>query len=170
MQDALRIVVDDLRGPQIAAFLEAHLEQMRATSPPESKHALDLDGLRRPDVVFWTLLDGDEVVGCAALKALDATHAEVKSMRTHPDRRRQGLGALLLRHVVEQARLRGFARLSLETGSMPFFAPARALYTAHGFAPCPPFADYVPDPNSVFMTTVLEQPVPDQGLRATPAQ
>lgn len=155
-ETTLRVVVDDLRGPRIAAFLEAHLEQMRATSPPESKHALDLDGLRRPEVVFWTLLDGEEVVGCAALKALDATHAEVKSMRTHPERRRQGLGALLLAHVVEQARLRGFTRLSLETGSAPFFAPARAMYARAGFVGCPPFADYVEDPHSVFMTLRLE--------------
>jgi putative acetyltransferase len=129
--------------------------QLRALSPPESTHALDLDGLRAPGVVFWSARDGDQVVGSAALKRLDDAHAEVKSMRTAADRARQGIASRLLLTLVEHAREAGFRRLSLETGAEPFFAPARALYARHGFTDCEPFADYRPDPLSVFMTREL---------------
>lgn len=149
------IRLDDLRDPRIAAFLEEHLRDMRAVSPPESKHALDLAGLRRPEIRFWSAWQGDTLLGCVALKRLDAAHGELKSMRVAPQARRQGLARLLLLHVLEQARAAGLARISLETGSMAFFAPARALYAAHGFVQCMPFADYREDPNSVFMTRAL---------------
>jgi putative acetyltransferase len=151
----VRIDVDDLTSPETVAFLEDHVTQLRSLSPPESTHALDLDGLRAPGVVFWSARDGDQVVGCAALKGLDDTHGEVKSMRTAADRARQGIASRLLVTVVEHARDSGFRRLSLETGAEPFFAPARALYARHGFTECVPFADYRPDPLSVFMTREL---------------
>jgi putative acetyltransferase len=151
----LRIVVDDLAGPQIARFLADHVAQMRAITPPESVHALDLDGLRRPEVTFWSMLDGDAVVACGAIKTLDPDHAEVKSMRTAPERQRQGLASAMLRHLIGQASDRGFSRLSLETGSSTFFAPARALYLRHGFTFCGPFGTYRDDPHSVFMTRCL---------------
>ncbi len=151
----LDVRLDDLSDPRIADFLEQHLRDMRAVSPPESKHALDLDGLRRPDIRFWSAwLDG-ELAGCVALRRLDAHHGELKSMRTAPQLRRQGLARNLLLHVLEQARAAGLRRVSLETGAMPFFAPARALYRAHGFVPCAPFGDYREDPNSVFMQCEL---------------
>lgn len=149
------IRLDDLCDPRIAAFLEDHLQDMRAVSPPESKHALDLDGLRRPQIRFWSAWQGDTLMGCVALKRLDAAHGELKSMRVAPQVRRQGLARELLLHVLEQARAAGMARISLETGSMAFFAPARALYAAHGFVACAPFADYRPDPHSVFMTRAV---------------
>jgi putative acetyltransferase len=148
--------LDDLRGPEIAALLEEHLADMRRISPPESVHALDLERLRAPDIRFWTLWQGDDLLGCGALKQLDTTHAEIKSMRTARAHRRQGVAATMLRHLLEQARAAGFARVSLETGSMAEFAPAQALYAAHGFEYCGPFADYVEDPNSVFMTLPLD--------------
>ncbi len=151
----VRIAVDDLTSPATIAFLEDHVTELRALSPPESTHALDLDGLRAPDVVFWSARDGDRVVGCAALKTLDVTHAEVKSMRTAADQARRGIASRLLAAVIEHARDAGFGRLSLETGSEPFFAPARALYARHGFVECEPFGDYRPDPLSVFMTLEL---------------
>jgi putative acetyltransferase len=148
----VRIDLDDLTSPDTIAFLEGHVTQLRALSPPESTHALDLDGLRAPGVVFWSARDDDQVIGCAALKAIDVAHAEVKSMRTAADRARQGIASRLLDAVIEHARGRGFGRLSLETGAEEFFAPARALYARHGFTECGPFADYRPDPLSVFMT------------------
>ncbi|MEU5875989.1 GNAT family N-acetyltransferase [Spirillospora sp. NPDC047279] len=151
----MRIEVDDLSGPEIEAFLEAHVQEMRATSPPESKHALDLDGLRRPEVTFWTAWDGGALVGCGAIKRLDAGHAELKSMRTDPVRKRGGVASRLLEHILVEAGARGFTRLSLETGSAGFFLPARRLYEKFGFEYCEPFADYAPDPNSVFMTRSL---------------
>lgn len=151
----VRILVDDLSGPEIAAFLEEHIRHMRSLSPPESKHALDLDGLRAPGVTFWSVRDGETVVGCGALKRLDASHAELKSMRTAPSRRRSGIASTLLAHLIAEARKMGFTRLSLETGSADAFRPARKLYEKFGFRYCQPFADYLPDPNSVFMTRTL---------------
>ncbi|WP_285574445.1 GNAT family N-acetyltransferase [Actinoallomurus iriomotensis] len=151
----MNIVVDDLSGPQIAAFLHEHVQQMRAITPLESKHALDLDGLRAPEVTFWSVRDGDSVVGCGAIKRLDAAHAELKSMRTAPARKRSGVASLLLAHILAEAGLMGFTRLSLETGSAEFFLPARKLYEKFGFDYCEPFADYRPDPHSVFMTRAL---------------
>lgn len=151
----LTIALDDLRGPRIAEFIDGHLEEMKATSPPESTHALDLDGLRKPDVTFWTVLDGEVLAGCGALKELDPGHGEIKSMRTGPEYTRRGVASLLVRHIIAIATERGYTRLSLETGSFEFFAPARALYAKHGFRPCGPFAAYTEDPNSVFMTREL---------------
>lgn len=149
------IRIDDLRGPEIRALLEEHLRHMHELSPPESVHALDLDALRRPEITFWTVWSGAELLGCGALKELDATHGEVKSMRTAAQRRRSGVARAVLAHLIGVARARGYARLSLETGSMPAFEPARRLYAAFGFTDCGPFADYAPDPNSVFMTRTL---------------
>jgi putative acetyltransferase len=151
----MKIVVDDLRGEAIACFLEEHLHDMRSVSPPESKHALDLEGLRKPNITFWSMWDGEAVVGCGALKEIDAQHGELKSMRTAASHRSQGLGARMVQHIIDEARRRDYRRLYLETGAMPFFAPARRLYARFGFAPCAPFAEYKPDPNSVFMTLAL---------------
>lgn len=153
------IRLDDLSDPRIAAFLEEHLRDMRRVSPPESVHALDLDQLRQPGIRFWTMWEhhgnGDALLGTGALKALDAMHAEVKSMRTLSTRRGQGLGSVMLQHLMAQARASGITRLSLETGSQDFFGPARALYERHGFVSCEPFGDYRPDPNSAFYTRTL---------------
>jgi putative acetyltransferase len=151
----MQIIPDDLTGAAIAAFLEEHLRDMRAISPPESVHALDLDGLRRPEVSFWSLWLGESIAGCAALKQLDARHGEVKSMRTASHLRRQGIASILLQHLVHEATIRGYRRLSLETGSMPFFAPAHGLYQKFGFVPCGPFGTYREDPHSVFFTKAL---------------
>jgi putative acetyltransferase len=151
----VRIVLDDLSGAQIAALLTEHVEQMRSITPPESKHALDLDGLRRPEITFWSVFDGDDLVGCGAIKRLDDRHAELKSMRTATSHQRSGVGSMLVAHILTEARRAGFTRLSLETGSADFFAPARRLYEKFGFGYCEPFADYRPDPHSVFMTRLL---------------
>jgi len=149
------IRVDDLQGPEIRLLLEEHLRNMHEHSPAESVHALDLHGLRQPDITFWTVWDGDELMGCGALKQLDPTHGEVKSMRTAMTHRRHGVGRAVLQHIVSVARARSYARLSLETGSMQAFAPARRLYESFGFQYCAPFADYRLDPNSMFMTRTL---------------
>jgi putative acetyltransferase len=151
----LNIVVDDLSGPQIAAFLDEHIQEMRAITPPESKYALDLDGLRKPAITFWSVMDGETVVGCGALKRLEPDHAELKSMRVAATRRRGGIASLLLAHLITEARRRGFTRLSLETGSAEFFLPARKLYEKFGFDYCEPFADYRLGPHNLFMTRVL---------------
>lgn len=151
----MNIRIDDLSGPAIASFLQAHIDDMRATSPPESKHALDLDGLREPEITFWSAYLGEVLVGCGALKHLSETHGEIKSMRTDIAARGRGVGATMLQHIIREARSRGYRRLSLETGSMEFFRPARRLYCRHGFEPCPPFGGYTEDPNSVYMALEL---------------
>lgn len=152
----MQIVVDDLSGPQIARFLDEHVQEMRSITPsPDSKHALDLDDLRQPEITFWSVMDGATLVGCGAIKRLDASHAELKSMRTAPARRRDAIASMLLEHIITEAQRMGFTRLSLETGSYKFFLPARKLYEKFGFEYCEPFADYQADPNSVFMTRHL---------------
>jgi putative acetyltransferase len=153
--DRLNIRVDDLTGAAIIALLEQHMQAMRAVSPPGSCHALDLQGLRQRDVTFWSIWDGDALAGCGALKEIDAHHAEIKSMRTADGHHRKGIASRILRHLLDEAQRRGYRRLSLETGSQPYFDPARRLYAAFGFRECPPFEGYVEDPASVFMTREL---------------
>ncbi|WP_330943204.1 GNAT family N-acetyltransferase [Vibrio diabolicus] len=151
----MRIEIDDLEQPQVLALLEEHLQDMYATSPPESVHALDVSKLKLPSITFWTGWDGEQLLGCVAMSQLEDGHAELKSMRTTPSARKQGVASRLLNHVIEQAKHQGIQRLSLETGSMAFFEPAHRLYEKHGFVYCEPFGDYQPDPNSRFMTLAL---------------
>jgi putative acetyltransferase len=157
----MHIRLDDLSDPRIAQFLEEHLQDMRATSPPESVHALDLSKLRDPSVHFWSAWLGEAgatdstLVGTVAIKRLDAQHAELKSMRTSAVFRGKGIAKQVLLYVLDRARGLGFQRLSLETGTQPFFAPAHRLYLAHGFEPCGPFGNYTLDPHSRFLTMAL---------------
>lgn len=151
----MEIRVDDLRGAEIARLLEQHLQDMRRVSPPESVHALDLDRLRVPEITFWTVWAGNALAGCGAIKELAPDHGEIKSMRTAPEFRNRGVASLMLNHIIQEAKKRQYTRLSLETGSMAFFEPARRLYQKYGFAPCGPFSNYQEDPNSVFMTMQL---------------
>lgn len=152
----MKIVVDDLRGPEIAALLEAHLDLMRSQSPPESVHALDLESLRVPEITFWTAWDEGELLGCGALKQLPQYgEGEIKSMHTAKAARGRGIAAKLLTHLEDHAKELGLSRLNLETGSQDGFAPARNLYAKFGYQECPPFGDYGEDPNSTFMTKSL---------------
>ena len=142
-------------GAEVAALLEEHRAVMARQSPPESCHALNLDGLRQSDITFWTAWRGSILVGCGALKELDHEHAEIKSMRTAAAHQRTGVAAALLQHLIAEAARRGYRRLSLETGSVAYFEPARRLYAGAGFVPCEPFGVYQQDPYSVYMTKVL---------------
>jgi len=155
MKVPMDIRLDDLNGPEINKLLQEHLYSMTLHSPPESMHALDVEKLRNPDITFWTVWQDSELIGCGALKELDAAHGEIKSMRTASAHLRKGVATALLTHILEEARKRSYRRLSLETGSMEAFRPARSLYARFGFKPCIPFADYAEDPNSVFMTIEL---------------
>ncbi|MFC7370600.1 GNAT family N-acetyltransferase [Fictibacillus iocasae] len=149
------IKTDDLTGYQIKALISEHLNGMSLHSPPESIHALNLDGLKQPDITFWSVWDGEELAGCGALKELDASHGEIKSMRTSSAFLRKGIARQLLQHILDEAKSRGYERVSLETGSMKAFEPARKLYASFGFQECAPFAQYSDDPNSVCMTKLL---------------
>ena len=151
----MHIELDDLSRPEVHALLREHLDDMYDLSPPEDVHALDLTGLRAPDVTFWTVWDNGVLLGCGALKEITPAHGEVKSMRTPKALRRRGAGRAILEHIIGEARARGYNRLSLETGSQEAFRPAHQLYESFGFVYCGPFADYDPSPNSVFMTLEL---------------
>ena len=152
----MKICLDDLQGAEIRELLQEHLRSMERVSPPESRHALDLTGLRRPEITFWTIWLGPTLAGCGALKELDQQHAEIKSMRTDYAHQRKGVASTLLRHMIGEAERRGYRRLSLETGSMDYFEPARRLYSSFGFMRCGPFDQYIEDPNSVFMTKEIQ--------------
>jgi putative acetyltransferase len=147
--------LDDLSGPEVRELLEEHVRNMLALSPRESMHALDVDGLRAPDITFWTVWGGNSLLGCGALREISPAHGEIKSMRTASAHRRKGVARAMLTHIIAEATKRRYHRLSLETGSMQAFEPAQKLYESFGFTYCPPFGDYVEDPNSVFMTRVL---------------
>lgn len=151
----MTIELDDLSRPEIHALLTEHLRSMYEYSPPESVHALDLDGLRQPDIAFWSAWEGPLLLGCGALRELDRTHGEVKSMRTPNGLRRRGAGRAILAHIIEVARSRSYERLSLETGASEPFLPAQKLYESFGFTYCGPFGEYREDRNSVFMTMRL---------------
>lgn len=152
---ALSIGPGDLDDPRIIALLRDHVREFRAVTPPGSSHALDLSGLKTPDVRFYAAWRDGQLAGMGALKRLDAALGEVKSMRTVATAQRQGVAGAVLAHIVAEARAMGLSRLSLETGSFAHFAPAREFYARHGFVECPPFGAYRADPNSVFMTRVL---------------
>lgn len=152
---SMRIVEGGLDHRRVIALVNAHTARARAETGRGSAHALDLSALRAADVTFWSVRDGDELLGVGALKRLGDDHGEVKSMHTAEWARGRGVGTALLRHMIGWARDRGMSRLSLETGTWPYFAPARALYARNGFVECPPFGEYGPDPNSVFMTLAL---------------
>lgn len=146
---------DDLTGQAIADLLRQHLEHMHEITPPESVHALDLEALRSHNITFWSAWEGDELLGCGALKELDAKTGEVKSMRTAKAYLRRGVASKMLEHIIKEATRRGYECLYLETGSFAEFVPARSLYIRYGFEYCGPFADYIKDPNSVFMRKAL---------------
>ena len=151
----MRIEPADLDSRAFAALMAEHQAAMQATAPLESQHALDLSGLKQAHVRVWVMHDGDALLGCGALQRLDDAHVEVKAMRTSRAHLRRGVGKTVLAHLLYEARAAGYARASLETGSMDYFAPARRMYADAGFVACGPFADYLDDPNSTYMTRAL---------------
>jgi putative acetyltransferase len=151
----MHIELDDLSRPEIAELLKEHMAHMFLVTPRESVHALPIEGLLSPDITFWSVWENGELLGCGALKELDPQHGEIKSMRTVSAHLRKGVARTVVRQIIAEAKRRGYRRLSLETGSMAAFEPARQLYAACGFTFCSPFGNYLNDPNSVFMTMEL---------------
>jgi putative acetyltransferase len=152
----LRFELDALTHPAVVALLQEHLDDMYATSPAESVHALDLTALQTPEIAFWSAWEGVELRATGAIKTLGHGQVELKSMRTASTARGQGVGTAMLVHLIEQARRSGAEVILLETGTQEYFAPARRLYARHGFAACPPFGSYAEDPNSTFMSLTLD--------------
>ena len=151
----MQISRGDLSDKRILGLLRYHFDKCHEVTPPGSAHVFDVTRLAAPRVDFWAAWDGDTLLGVGAMKPLDAIHGEVKSMHTAETARRRGVASAMLTHIIESSRARGLTRLSLETGSFGYFEPAVALYKSHGFTECPPFGDYRPDPNSLFLTRVL---------------
>ncbi|MBP2215236.1 GNAT family N-acetyltransferase [Arthrobacter sp. CAN_C5] len=151
----IRIELDTPARDDVARLLDEHLTDMLATSPADSVHALDHTALSGPDIRFWTARDGPALLGCAALQTFPPNAGEIKSMRTATAARGRGVASFLLTHLVDAARQARLDGIYLETGTQEYFAPARRLYQRHGFTECPPYADYRPDPNSVFMHRAL---------------
>jgi putative acetyltransferase len=149
-------MVDDPRRDDVRALLERHLTFALSTTPPEHSFALDVDRLLDPAITFFSLRADGEVLGVGAIKQLDPEHGEIKSMHTAQAARGQGVGRAMLNHLLDVARSRGYRRVSLETGTMTEFTPARALYESAGFIACGPFADYQPSEDNCFMTLPLE--------------
>jgi putative acetyltransferase len=152
----MHIEIDDLTRPQVHALLEEHLNNMYELSPPEQVFALDLTKLRVKEITFWTVWEDQQLMGCGALKELSPTQGEIKSMRTPTIARGRGAGRTVLEVIIATAKQRGYKKLNLETGSHPAFDPAHQLYLSKGFVVSGPFADYLPDPHSVFMELNLD--------------
>jgi putative acetyltransferase len=153
--EPMKITDGGLDDPRVQVLLQHHFTTARAETGRGSAHALDLSGLKSPDIHFCSAWEGDCVVAIGALKQLSESHGEIKSMHTEQSHRRTGAGSAILQHIIARARQMGLSRLSLETGSWSYFIPARELYKRHGFVECPPFGDYVSDPNSIFLTLEL---------------
>lgn len=151
----MEIILDDLTNERTLRLIAIHLNGMEQNSPPESIHALGVEKLRVNDITFYSAWEGEEIMGCGALKELTPTHGEVKSMRTTENYLRNGVARAILQHIVNEAKIRGYKTLSLETGSMKAFTPAHKLYESFGFNYCGPFATYKENLNSVFMSLAL---------------
>ncbi|MFN4185590.1 MAG: GNAT family N-acetyltransferase [Hyphomonas sp.] len=142
---------DDLTSQEMADLIAAHAQTMLAASPAESCHFLPIDGLRQPSISVWSMWEDGALIGCGALKQIEARQAEIKSMHTRAHLRGRGLGRLMLEHILSAAKDRSYTDIWLETGSMDAFVPARKLYESYGFRYSGPFGEYAEDPNSVFM-------------------
>ncbi|MCB0991999.1 MAG: GNAT family N-acetyltransferase [Acidimicrobiales bacterium] len=149
------IRIDDLSGEPIRDLLRCHAEGMLEASPPGACHFFDIDRLKDPSVTVWSVWDGNELAGCGALHEIEATHGELKSMRTHDLHLGKGVGRAVLAHIVAEARRRGYRRLSLETGRGEPFAAAIHLYDSFGFSDCGPFGDYTESDFSLYLTLEL---------------
>ena len=155
MSVTLTLAEESPLGADLGDLMARHTADMHADTPPESIHMMDARQLAVPEVRFFVMRDVGKPVAMGAYKRLDATHAEIKSMHVLSERRGQGLSRRMLHHLAAEAQAAGVRRLSLETGSQPMFAPARALYQKAGFTECQPFEGYALDANSIYMTRTL---------------
>ena len=152
----LKSIEGNFDHPEVNKLLKKHFVELRAASPEGSAHVLDIPGLRIPSIKFWSLWEKNQLMGCGALKFLDKDHGEFKSIRIHDNFRGKGYGLKIVNHLINEAKYLKIKRLSIETGSGDFFAPARKLFNNCGFKPCPPFAHYKEDTNSLYLTKLLD--------------
>ena len=146
----LKSIEGNFDDPEVHKLLTKHFIELRAASPEGSAHVLDIPGLKTPSIKFWSLWDNNQLIGCGALKFLDETHGEFKSIRVADKHRKKGMGEKIISHLITEAKKIGIKRLSIETGAGEFFSPARKLFKKFGFKACKPFAHYKEDPNSCY--------------------
>ena len=151
-----KIIEGNFDHPEVNELLKKHFIELRAASPEESTHVLDIDGLKTPSIKFWSLWENNRLLGCGALKFLDKEHGEFKSIRIHDDFRNQGNGIKVIKHLIDEAKKLKIKRISLETGAGKFFDPARKLFKKCNFTPCKPFAHYKEDVNSIYLTKLID--------------
>ena len=151
----LKSIEGNFDHPEVNKLLKKHFAELRAASPDGSAHVLDIPGLKAPSIKFWSLWEKSQLIGCGALKFLDENHGEFKSIRVHDNFRGKGYGIKIINHLINEAKNLKIQKLSIETGSGDFFAPARKLFDSCGFEPCPPFAHYKEDINSLYLTKLL---------------
>ena len=152
----LKLVQGNFDHPKVNELLKNHFIELKAASPEGSAHVLDIPGLKIPSIKFWSLWKYDQLVGCGALKFLEKNHGEFKSIRVHDNFRKKGNGIKVINHLIDEAKKLKIKRLSIETGAGEFFAPARKLFDKCGFKPCPPFAHYKKDLNSLYLTKLID--------------
>ena len=152
----LKSIEGNFDHPEVNQLLKKHFIELRAASPEGSAHVLDIPGLKVPSIKFWSLWENDQLMGCGALKFLDKDHGEFKSIRIHDNFRGKGNGIKIINHLIDEAKKLDIKRISIETGAGKFFAPARKLFDKCGFKPCPPFAHYKEDINSLYLTKLLD--------------
>ena len=152
----MKSIEGNFDNPDVNALLKKHFEELRSVSPAGSTHVLDIEGLNVPSIKFWSLWENDKLMGCGALKFLEKGHGEFKSIRIHNNFRNRGNGVKVINHLINEAKKLQIKRLSIETGSGKFFIPARKLFDKCGFKPCPPFAHYKEDINSLYLTKLLD--------------
>jgi putative acetyltransferase len=141
---------------EVNQLLQKHFIELKAASPKGSAHVLDISGLKVPSIKFWSLWENDQLMGCGALKFLEKGHGEFKSIRVHDNFRKKGNGIKIINHLIYEAKKLDVKRLSIETGAGKFFIPARKLFNNCDFKPCPPFAHYKEDTNSLYLTKLLD--------------
>lgn len=151
----MEIKVDDLTNSAVIQLLGEHLKSMNQQSPPESKHALDLEGLKKPEITFWSAWENNELLGFGALHEIDPRHGEIKSLKTSSSHLKKGVAFKIVHYIIEEAKRRGYKRVSLETGPVESFGPAINLYKKIGFEFCEPFGNYKKSDFNFFMTLSL---------------
>ena len=152
----IKSIEGNFDNPEVNQLLKKHFIELRAASPKGSTHVLDIPGLKVQSIKFWSLWIDNRLIGCGALKFLGQNHGEFKSIRIHDDFRGKGNGIKIINHLIEEAKKLHITRISIETGAGKFFAPARKLFDNCGFKPCPPFAHYKKDMNSLYLTKLLD--------------
>ena len=146
----MKSIEGNFSNSKVDELLKKHFIELRSVSPEGSSHVLDIPGLKDPSIRFWSLWDEEELIGCGALKTLEPDHGEFKSIRVADKFRKMKIGQKIISHLIDKSKQLGFKKLSVETGSGEFFAPARKLFEGFGFKTCKPFAHYKEDPNSCY--------------------